>query len=514
MAASLSLEGFREAYFQDDFFSTHLLALGLGLLASVQGCIYPLIPIIVSIFGATGKISPLRKFSLVFVYVQGVATLYAIMGIAAALSGSRFGNHQANPWFNLIVVLLMIYLGFVFGGFAEIPVPRFIQNLYQKSNRAGMGGAYFMGLFSGVIAASCSAPVFIFILQQISLASEAGTATGLALGFSLSYFFALGMGLLFFAVAVFGLNLPRSGGWQEKIRKLGSLVLFTAALFYFSNLVPLIKSENLLKMARFSGDAFSLPFGYELSPGYFMLAFFGFLLLTLAWLAHRGKAEHGEENTPRPAVIRVRLVAFYLAGTIGLYFIANAFDSIQAKERAKVTWVSEQLESLYEAEPVAAALKKEKLKELPRATILDFLLFNNQTREKTGQALTEKEIHAFLKEKGITGAGDRFVSALSELKAKPIMIDFWADWCKACKDLEHGFFPRPEVAAALERFHLVRIDLTHDSPETEALEKRFSILGLPYIIFYDSHGLRVPKIKFMTGSISPTKFIQQIDSIH
>ena len=69
----------------------------------------------------------------------------------------------------------------------------------------------------------------------------------------------------------------------------------------------------------------------------------------------------------------------------------------------------------------------------------------------------------------------------------PALLDFWADWCAACKDLDRDFFTREDVKAALtaSAYIPVKVDLTRDSQENEAINERYAITGLPTFALVD-----------------------------
>jgi thiol:disulfide interchange protein DsbD len=81
-------------------------------------------------------------------------------------------------------------------------------------------------------------------------------------------------------------------------------------------------------------------------------------------------------------------------------------------------------------------------------------------------------------------------TALAEARAaqRPVMVDFTADWCTTCKELERYTFPDPTVVAALEPFTLLRADVTENDDDDAALLKYFNAYGPPTIAFYDSSG--------------------------
>jgi len=81
-------------------------------------------------------------------------------------------------------------------------------------------------------------------------------------------------------------------------------------------------------------------------------------------------------------------------------------------------------------------------------------------------------------------------SKLAEAKAagKPLLLDFYADWCVSCKEMESETFPAPAVASKLQDYVLLRADVTANLPAHQALLKRFGLYGPPGIILFDPAG--------------------------
>jgi thiol:disulfide interchange protein DsbD len=77
---------------------------------------------------------------------------------------------------------------------------------------------------------------------------------------------------------------------------------------------------------------------------------------------------------------------------------------------------------------------------------------------------------------------------LANTGGKPVMLDFYADWCVSCKEMEHLTFSDPAVAAAMQRFLLLQADVTANSEADKALLKRFQLFGPPGILFFDAKG--------------------------
>jgi len=72
--------------------------------------------------------------------------------------------------------------------------------------------------------------------------------------------------------------------------------------------------------------------------------------------------------------------------------------------------------------------------------------------------------------------------------AKPVMLDFYADWCVSCIEMERFTFSNPDVARRMANFTLVQADVTRNLPEHRELLKRFNLFGPPGIIFFDASG--------------------------
>jgi thiol:disulfide interchange protein DsbD len=93
------------------------------------------------------------------------------------------------------------------------------------------------------------------------------------------------------------------------------------------------------------------------------------------------------------------------------------------------------------------------------------------------------------------------VASVQELDAKlaaadrPVMLDFYADWCVSCKEMEAFTFSDPQVAARMQRMLLLKADVTANSAEDKALLKRFGLFGPPGIIFFDGGGKEIAGLR-------------------
>jgi thiol:disulfide interchange protein DsbD len=107
------------------------------------------------------------------------------------------------------------------------------------------------------------------------------------------------------------------------------------------------------------------------------------------------------------------------------------------------------------------------------------------------------------------------VASLSELETKlrspgrPVMLDFYADWCVSCKEMEAFTFSHPKVRAELERMLLLQVDVTANNDEDRAFLKRFSLFGPPGIIFFDAEGREIKGLRVI-GYQGPDRFLRTL----
>jgi thiol:disulfide interchange protein DsbD len=78
---------------------------------------------------------------------------------------------------------------------------------------------------------------------------------------------------------------------------------------------------------------------------------------------------------------------------------------------------------------------------------------------------------------------------------RPVMLDFYADWCVSCIEMEKFTFSDPQVAARMSDLLLVQADVTKNTPEDRALLKRFNLFGPPGIIFFDVDGRQLDEAR-------------------
>ncbi len=397
-----------------------LLAFGVafagGVATSLTPCVYPLIPITVSIFGARKAGSRREAMALSGLYVLGIAAMYSALGVGAALTGRAFGSVMQNPWvIGLVALVLAAMAASMFGAF-ELRLPSAWQARLSGVGGAGRAGAFGMGLVSGIIAAPCTGPVLAAALAFVAAKGS------VAFGFGIMFVYALGMGLLFFLIGAFSISLPKSGPWMDGVKSLFGVALLAAAGVFLKDAFPALRP--LFSAARWAAFA---------AAG---AAAAGVLLGAL----------HGsfERGTPRRLVKAAGVVL--LVG--GIVYAAGAAGARERRRSAEgFAWMSDEAQAL----------------------------------------------------------------ALAAREGRPVILDFWAEWCVACKELDRTAWSDPRVAEALSRFVTVKIDATDETPENAALFRKYDVVGMPTVLFIDRRGREVPVR--VTGAISAEEMLRWVKAV-
>jgi len=229
------MESFIQAsLFEQQFSLWAIVAVfGAGLLTSLTPCVYPMLPITVSIVGSHAKG---RKQSIFYslIYVFGLALVYASLGILAASSGVLFGTVASHPMTLSLVAVFCLLMAAWMLGWVSLPmglmVPDFLNpDLLDQKRRSASApfNVFLAGALSGLVMAPCTSPVLGMLLMYV--AGE-GDRLWAAL---LMFVFAFGMSALLIVAGSFSGTLsllPRSGPWLNSIKWVfASLMIGTAA---------------------------------------------------------------------------------------------------------------------------------------------------------------------------------------------------------------------------------------------------------------------------------------------
>jgi len=93
-----------------------------------------------------------------------------------------------------------------------------------------------------------------------------------------------------------------------------------------------------------------------------------------------------------------------------------------------------------------------------------------------------------------------------------VMLDFTAEWCVSCKEMEEYTFPDSQVVGALKPFMLLRADVTDNNDDDQALLQRVRSFGPPTIAFFDRSGFERTNFK-LVGFVPPEKFTDHVQRL-
>ena len=205
---------------------------GAGLVTSLSPCIYPMIPITVGLIGGTTRAETPRRrvVALTLTYILGLALFYALLGLAAGLSGSLFGSVASNPWVRLAVGNLLVVFALALLDVIPMNAPQRLAAWAGSLAGGSYPAVFLLGATSGIVAAPCGAPAFGAVLTWV-----ATTKSGV-LGFFYLFVFSLGMTAVLAVVGLFSgtiAALPKPGPWMVWIKRAAAVVLLLVAEYYF-----------------------------------------------------------------------------------------------------------------------------------------------------------------------------------------------------------------------------------------------------------------------------------------
>ncbi|CAM2982069.1 protein-disulfide reductase DsbD [Vibrio rarus] len=403
---------------------TPLIFLLLGIGLAFTPCVLPMYPILTSIVLGNGKQSSARALSLSFIYVQGMALTYTLLGLVVASAGMQFQAALQHPAVLITISVLFVLLSLSMFGLYNLQLPSSVQTkLSEISNQQKGGrwlGAFVMGIISGLVCSPCTtAPLsgaLLYVAQTGDILTGAITL----------YALALGMGIPLIILAVFGNRfLPKAGLWMDKVKIVFGFVLLAAPLFFLERI---INEQWVLALWSLLGISF------------------------FAWLYHaKNQLPFGSWKQSLIGVIAV-------LGLIG------------------------------SAQPIWNKLLGLDSHIAPVTSEISF------TRVSTVAELQQQLDKA-------------------KLAGKPVMLDFYADWCVACKEFEKYTFHEAQVEKKLTQFVLLQADVTKNQMQDIKLLEHMHVLGLPTIEFWDANGEHQPASR-LTGFVKAEPFLNHLQRIN
>ncbi|WP_421328757.1 protein-disulfide reductase DsbD [Aeromonas veronii] len=209
-------------------------ALGLGL--AFTPCVFPMYPILTGIIAGAGhRLSTGRAFLLSFVYVQGMAVTYTLLGLVVASAGLKFQAALQHPYVLIGLSVMFVLLALSMFGLYTLQLPSSLQTrLSGLSNRQQGGsvvGVAIMGMISGLVCSPCTTAPLSGALIYVAQSGD------LWLGGAALYALSLGMGLPLLLLGTSGGKLlPKAGAWMDVIKQLFGFALLAVPLLLLSRL--------------------------------------------------------------------------------------------------------------------------------------------------------------------------------------------------------------------------------------------------------------------------------------
>lgn len=218
-----------ESLFKSKYAVFWFFILGVGL--AFTPCLLPMLPLLSAIVIGQGQRPSLgRAFALSFVYVQGMALTYTLLGLIVAAIGLPFQVALQSPPVLIGLSILFILLAMSMFGVFNLQLPNKWQNKlnqWSSNQKSGaLGGVFVMGMIAGLVASPCtSAPLsgaLLYVAQSGDLFTGAITL----------YLLALGMGGPLILITLFGNKiLPKSGEWTNIVKELFGFILLLLPVF-------------------------------------------------------------------------------------------------------------------------------------------------------------------------------------------------------------------------------------------------------------------------------------------
>ncbi|RXN86703.1 protein-disulfide reductase DsbD [Achromobacter aloeverae] len=441
----------------------------LGLLLSLTPCVLPMIPILSTIVigrsgngstavataGGTSAPAPDRRprrwtgLGLAAAYVLGMSVVYTILGIAAGLSGAGLAAWLQTPWVLTLFALLLALLALPMFDVYTFQMPASLQA--RMSDRASRipGGRAAGALLMGAISALIVGPCVAAPLAGALLyISQTGDVL---LGGSALFALAWGMGVPLLVVgASAGTLLPKAGAWMEGVKRFFGILLLATAWWMVVPIVPVALQMVGWAFLGIVGAVMLRAFE-AIGPNAGAGRMFGKglgLLLALVAVAQLVGAASGGRDVLQPLA---HLAARGVAGGAGSTGLAGSNGA------------------------------------------------------SDGLANTTEP--AFDRVRSLAELESRVATA-----GRPVMLDFYADWCVSCREMEKFTFSDPAVAARMRGMLLLRADVTANNADDRALLKRFKLFGPPGIMFFDAQGKELPQARVI-GFQDAVRFGRSLDAV-
>ena len=233
-----------DSLFQSKYAMLWFFVLGIGL--AFTPCVLPMRPLLSAIVigSRTEKSSTWRALALSFVYVQGMALTYTLLGLLVVLIGLPFQVALQSPYVLIGLSLVFTLLALSMFGVFTLQLPSSLQTKLTQLSQQQKSGAFFgvfaMGAIAGLVASPCTSAPLSGALLYVAQSGD------FVIGALTLYLLALGMGLPLILITVFGNKiLPKSGAWMENVKTAFGFVMLALPVFLLSRILPAVWEPRL-----------------------------------------------------------------------------------------------------------------------------------------------------------------------------------------------------------------------------------------------------------------------------
>lgn len=438
---------FAKALSMGSFWGNIALFFLLGALLSLTPCVLPMIPILsVLIVGQGNAVTRTRGFGLAVSYVAGMSLIYTALGVLAGLSGAGLAAWLQTPWVLGVFASLLALMGLAMFDLVRIEMPQAIQTKLSNKASSMRGGKALIAFFMGAISALIVGPCVAAPLAGALL--YISQTKDVWLGGGALFAMAWGMGLPLLALgASAGTLLPKAGAWMEGVKVFFGVLLLGTAWWMLS---PVMSAQvNLI--------------------GWAVLAIFSGMLLGTFEPKNQNQSTLLQAIKKTIGFVLMLLAMFWLIGALtGARSLINPLSQITLTN-SSANLINPQIgqASQGNASNLLSSAK-------PTFQIVDSV-------EALQRALMQS--------------------------TKPVMLDFYADWCVSCKEMEAFTFTDLKVIEQMQQMTLLKADVTKNTTQDRALLKKFNLFGPPGIIFFDPSGNEINSIR-VVGFQNAEKFSQ------
>ncbi len=388
--------------------SFFLYAMGVGFVALLTPCVFPMIPITVSFFTKRHEKSKGKGLRDSVVFGTGIVATFTAVGIvvSAIFGGTAVQDLAANPWLNLGIGLLFVVLAFNLFGAFEIQIPVSIMNaLNKKSQGDGVLAVWLMGLTFALTSFTCTVPFIGTLLLSAASAQDANAYIYPAVG---TLGFATAFAIPFVLLSMFPallMRLPRAGGWMNNLKVVMGFLEIAAAIKFFST-AEFVWNMGVLPrepfLAIWAGVCFLI-----------VLYILGVFAMKL--------------DSPVDRVSGIRAFFAVIFASMGFYFLGGMMGKPLAAD-------------------LEALLPPDNYLELIEGSVGGVMAPPTTGDSKTADAP---------KEVWLSNLDD--AKRIAKETGKPIFIDFTGFACTNCRWMEKRMFPKSSVQQRFEKMVLVQL---------------------------------------------------------